>query len=157
MEIVQAGVADSAVHVLHASHVTRAAVSELRGHLLQTSNSSTHCEHVDIPVSYNEPGALGHREARLALLQASYLLGDVEYTLKSLEEDLVDVMDDRHLGRRLLHTTCPMGLIDAWLQAQRRSHEEHVNHLNDVKAEAKTLLNRVGGGAGGLKEGTEVV
>ncbi|KAI0701431.1 hypothetical protein C8T65DRAFT_697057 [Cerioporus squamosus] len=152
MEIAHAGVVDSAIYVSNASNVTRTAVSELRGRLLRMSNSSAHCERVDILSSCAKPGTLGIHQGRMAsefaILQASYLLGDVESTLQSLEEDLREAIDHRDLGRRLLHTMCPMALVDAWLQAQHRSHDVHVKHLRAVRAEAKKLLDRVGGGLG---------
>ena len=149
LEIIHAGVVDSFHHVSMASNATRVAVSELRVRLLEASESSTHHDPLNIPSTYSDPRSLHLGGARLvptfALLQASYFLSDITIILKSLEEDLLDLVEVADLDRRLRRTICPIELADAWLQTQHHSHDAHAKHLRRVRAEAKKLLDRVGG------------
>ena len=138
MEITRAGLEDSSTHVLNSSAIARGAVFELRIRFQQESNQDTGCNYpIDAP-PFNQTSVF-------PLLQVSYLLGDLEFTLRSLEEDVREAFDKLDLAKLFGDTTCPIDSVQRWLQSQHRVLDEQVAHLRSVKAEAKRLVERVEG------------
>ena len=134
------GLADSATHVLNSSTVARSAVLELRMRFEQESSNDTGCNYPIDSVKVSQETS----NSAFPLLQVSYLLGDLEFILRSLEEDVREAFDLGFAGL-VGDTTCPMELVSGWLRAQHRVLDEQAIHLKRTKAEAKRLVERVEG------------